>query len=81
MYVFNAFWMRFLTQFQPALAGLEQVTLVYPLNGTLTIDTVSKHRIVMHANFFNIQCLLLVFTVCVRHYSYCFGSDNTRQMY
>ena len=35
MYVFNAFWMRFLPQFQPALADFEQAALVYPLNGTL----------------------------------------------
>ena len=30
---------------------------------------------------YNIPCLLLVFTVCVRHYSYSLGSDKTRQMY
>ena len=34
MYVFNVFWMRFLPQFQPALADFEQAALVYPLNGT-----------------------------------------------
>ena len=37
MYVFNAFWMRYLPQFQPALADFEQAALVYPLFDGISI--------------------------------------------
>ena len=47
MCVFNAFWMRFESEFQPSWADLVATSCISIME---RLDTVSGLRIVMHAN-------------------------------
>ena len=57
MYVFNAFWMRFLPQFQPAFTDFEQAALVY---GQLQDNMDQKCFLGIKFSTFLNQCLCAI---------------------